>query len=234
MCIVLLAGCEQEQPASRYPVQNEAVRLETEAIRKAVDDFKSVQSKPNEIRVKLAFSVFDRRLQELETTAAMQSGDEKAATMEKIADLKHRREIHWARYVAPVEESRPVRVAEKIPRAPRIARAEAVEPTPVPPVAERVLPTTERALGVPATEVPLSSRMATRPALPQEWRPSEGQRMAPPRLPPTAGQRGWPSGYSLRTYPPQQPRRWGESRIQKSQQRRRTADAGWSPVDWFR
>ena len=103
------------------------MRFETRGVREAVDEFKSHRTTPAEIRVKVEFAVLDRRIRELEATAATQSEEERVATRERIADLKHRRELHWNRYLAPPEELPPVRVAQR-----------AVSPPP--PVAEQVAP----------------------------------------------------------------------------------------------
>lgn len=132
---------------ARNPEQPEAMRFETQGIREAVDEYKARRSRPAEIRAKVQFAVLDRRIRELENTASTQSDEERASTQEKITDLKHRREVHWKRFIAPPQESEPVRVAEKATSPPPVAEKVAAEPveTPIP---------IRRALAVTAPEEP--------------------------------------------------------------------------------
>ncbi len=47
----------------------------------------------------LAFAKFDEQVKNLESIAELESGEEKEQMLEQIADLKHRRQIHWQRYI---------------------------------------------------------------------------------------------------------------------------------------
>jgi hypothetical protein len=118
----MLAGCEADPP-STAPSDVETTHMETQQIRQAVDDYKANPTRERKALVDIAFAEFDQQLDELQQDAREQTGDEQAATEEKIADLKHRRDLHWARCQAtPVPAV--VRTAEII----RVRRAERVKP----------------------------------------------------------------------------------------------------------
>jgi len=71
-----------------------------------------------------AFGTLDERVRRLEALAQTQSGEEKTATEQQIADLKRRRELHWTRAQTALVESQPVQRAEPI--AERVIKAERV------------------------------------------------------------------------------------------------------------
>lgn len=110
--ILLLAGCDADPPQT-VRLDAEATHLETQEIRKAVDNYKATPTREQKALADTAFAEFDQQLEELRQDSEIQTGDEKAATEEKIADLKHRRDLHWARYQAP-PASVEVRTAEGV------------------------------------------------------------------------------------------------------------------------
>lgn len=122
LLILMLPGCDVDPTSDSRP-DVEATHLETQQIRKAVDDYKANPTRQEKALVDAAFAEFDQELEELKQDAQLQTGDEQAAAEERIADLKHRRDLHWARCQAtPVPTE--VRTAAGIP----VRRAERVKP----------------------------------------------------------------------------------------------------------
>lgn len=141
----MLTACEPEPKGPVQVVQPESMRFETEHIRREVDIYKTTPSAIGRRRMDKAFSAFDARLRELVTLAETQTGEEQLATQRQIADLKHRREIHWTRAQTAVVDAMPVKraepVAERVVKAEKVRRAIRIEPpsNPQPAMTERVM-----------------------------------------------------------------------------------------------
>jgi len=98
------------------------MRFDTEPIRREVDHYKDDPSAKARQRMEVAFAALDARVRGLEALAQTQSGVERTATEQQIADLKHRRELHWARAQTALAEAQVVKRAE--PVAERVTKAE--------------------------------------------------------------------------------------------------------------
>ena len=211
--------------------QPEAMRFETQGVREAVDEYRAQHSRPAEIRAKVEFAVLDRRIRELEGTAATQSQEERTSTQEKIADLKHRRELHWNRFVAPPQESEPVRVAEKAAPPPPVAERVAAQPveTPVP---------IRRALAVTSTDEPAPPNPVQEPALSsgaeRNWGAQLNEPFAQPEMqgasPPAGAQRPRSSTWVVERGEPQRRRSPSfDSRRVQQERVQRGGLASWFP-----
>ncbi len=117
LVLAWMASCEPESTGPVRTAPPESLHFETLAIRLAVDEFKTAPSKAHEQRVAQAFAAFDRQVRDLEDDLQLETEEEEAGALrERIADLKHRREIHWARFQTrpdPAQEP-PARVAERV------------------------------------------------------------------------------------------------------------------------
>ena len=107
--------------------QPEAMRFETERIRREVERFREAPSAKARREMEQAFGTLDERVRGLEALAQTQSGEERTLTEQQIADLKRRRELHWTRAQTALVESQPVQRAEPI--AERVVKAERVNST---------------------------------------------------------------------------------------------------------
>jgi len=121
VAFVVISACEQHSTTPPESYQAEKKIFDTQDIRIALDEYKTDPSPELRCRVESAFEAFDQELRELEVQASLETGETRQATEEWIADLKARREIHWARAQATPEEMIPTRVAEPV-----ILRAEPV------------------------------------------------------------------------------------------------------------
>ena len=119
---LLLTACEPEPRGTPQIVIPEAKRFETEHIRQAVDLYKTEPTAEARRRMDRAFQAFDAKVEELAALAQTQTGTERALTEAQIADLQHRRGLHWDRAQAAVVETQPVRKAE--PVAEKVKKAE--------------------------------------------------------------------------------------------------------------
>lgn len=115
MSLLILNACEPDPVPPQDPNLVEKKVFDTEEIRWAVDDYKTNPSPERSRRVADAFGAFDDELHALEDEARTETGDERRATEERIADLKFRRGIHWARAQSTPEEMAPAPVAERVP-----------------------------------------------------------------------------------------------------------------------
>ena len=128
---MLLSACE---PVPKGPVQivePEAMRFDTEQIRREVDVYKTNPSAIGKRRMEKAFAAFDARVVELEAQAQAQAdATEREAAERRIANLKERRQIHWERSQTLYVETMPVKraepVAERVERVKRPARPQPV------------------------------------------------------------------------------------------------------------
>lgn len=128
---MLLSACE---PVPKGPVQivePEAMRFDTEQIRREVDVYKTNPSPVGKRRMEKAFAAFDARVAELEAQAQAQTdATEREVAERRIANLKERRQIHWDRSQTLYVETQPVMraepVAERVERAKRPARSQPV------------------------------------------------------------------------------------------------------------
>jgi len=122
-----LAACEPEPKGPVQVEQPEAMRFETERIRREVERFREAPSAKARREMEQAFGTLDERVRGLEALAQTQSGEERTLTEQQIADLKRRRELHWTRAQTALVESQPVQRAEPI--AERVVKAERVNST---------------------------------------------------------------------------------------------------------
>ena len=119
-----LAACEPEPKGPVHVEQPEAMRFETEKVRREVERYREAPSAQSRKRMEGAFEALDERLRGLEALAQTQNGEEKTATEQQITDLKRRRELHWTRSQTALVESQTVERAE--PVAERVVKAERV------------------------------------------------------------------------------------------------------------
>ena len=117
-----LAACEPEPRGPVQVAQPEAMRFDTEAIRREVDHYKDSPTAEARRRMEQAFGALDARIGGLEALAQSQTGEERTATEQQVADLKHRREIHWTRAQTALAETQTIARAE--PVAERVAKPE--------------------------------------------------------------------------------------------------------------
>jgi len=117
-----LAACEPEPRGPVQIVQPEAMRFDTEPIRREVEHYKDDPSAKARQRMEKAFAALDARVRGLEALAQTQSGVERTITEQQVADLKHRRDIHWTRAQTALTETQVVKRAE--PVSERVTRAE--------------------------------------------------------------------------------------------------------------
>ena len=123
----MLAACEPEPRGSVQIMQQETMRFDTERIRQEVDRYRAQPSKATQGRMEQAFAALDAKVQSLEALSQTQSGAERVGTEQQIADLKRRKELHWARAQTALVEIQTVKRAE--PVGERIAKAEPVNST---------------------------------------------------------------------------------------------------------
>ncbi|MEI6562045.1 MAG: hypothetical protein WCO68_08190 [Verrucomicrobiota bacterium] len=119
-----LAACEPEPKGPVQVERPEAMHFETEKLRREVERFRESPSAQSRLGMERAFGALDERVRGLEALAQAQSGEEKTATEQQIADLKRRRELHGTRAQTALVESQPVQRAEPI--AERVIKAERV------------------------------------------------------------------------------------------------------------
>jgi len=117
-----LAACEPEPKGPVQVVQPEGMRFETEPVRREVELYKNAPSAKGRQRMERAFAALDERVRGLEALAQTQSGTERTATERQIADLKHRRDLHWTRAQTALAEVETVQRAE--PVAEQVVKAE--------------------------------------------------------------------------------------------------------------
>lgn len=120
----MLAACE---PEPKGPVQvqiPESMRFDTERIRREVDQYKTSPSAASKRKMEQAFQTFDEKVKFIEADLHAQAEPERMVMERQIADLKHRRELHWARSQVLAEDTEPIRRAE--PVAERTTKAERV------------------------------------------------------------------------------------------------------------
>jgi len=127
LVFLLLAACEPEPRGPVSIMQQETMRFDTERIRQEVDRYRSQPSKATQLRMDQAFAALDAKVQSLESLSQTQSGAERLETEQQIADLKRRKELHWARAQTALVETQSVKRAE--PVGERIAKAEPVNST---------------------------------------------------------------------------------------------------------
>jgi len=135
LVLLMLSACEPELKGPVQIVEPEAMRFDTEQIRREVDIYKTTPSPIGKRRMEKAFAAFDARVGELEALAQMQTdGAEREVTLRRIANLKDHRQLHWNRSQTLYVETMPVQraepVAERIESAKRAAglRPAATEP----------------------------------------------------------------------------------------------------------
>ena len=90
-------------------------RFDTEAIRRAIDDYKTRPTVQHRRRVQRAFAEFDEKIRILQSWEKCLTGEEKEGLDLRIADLCHRREMHRMRCIS-LSPRVPVRVAERATR----------------------------------------------------------------------------------------------------------------------
>ena len=132
---MLLSACQPEPKGPVQVVEPEAMRFDTEQIRREVDIYKTHPSPVGKRRMEKAFAAFDARLRELESQVPTQTdATEREATERRIASLKNRRQIHWDRSQTLYVETQPVKraepVAERIERVKRPTRPQPAIPEP--------------------------------------------------------------------------------------------------------
>ena len=125
-----LAACEPEPRGPVQVEQPEVMRFETEKIRREVEIFREAPTAQARKRMEGAFGAFDERVRELEAVSQTQSGTERMATEQQIADLKRRRELHWTRAQTALVQAQEIQRAEPI--AERVVKAERAASTPRP------------------------------------------------------------------------------------------------------
>ena len=119
--MILLSACEPEPKGPVQIVEPEAMRFDTEQIRREVDFYKTNPSPLGKRRMEKAFAAFDARVGELEALAQTQTDEaEREASLRRIANLKERRQLHWNRSQTLYVETQPVKRAEPV--------AERIEP----------------------------------------------------------------------------------------------------------
>ena len=119
--LILLSACEPEPKGPVQIVEPEAMRFDTEQIRREVDFYKTNPSPLGKRRMEKAFAAFDARVGELEALAQTQTDEaEREASLRRIANLKERRQLHWNRSQTLYVETQPVKRAEPV--------AERIEP----------------------------------------------------------------------------------------------------------
>ena len=127
LVFLMLAACEPEPRGSVSIMQQETMRFDTERVRQEVDRYRAQPSKATQGRMEQAFAALDAKVQSLEALSQTQSGAERIETEQQIADLKRRKELHWARAQTALVETQTVKRAE--PVGERIAKAEPVNST---------------------------------------------------------------------------------------------------------
>ena len=105
-------------------VQPEAMRFDTEAIRRHIEVYKETPSADARRRMEGAFGAFDARVKGLEVLAQTQTGLERTSTEQQVADLKRRRDLQWTRAQTVVAETQMIKRAE--PVAERVTKGERV------------------------------------------------------------------------------------------------------------
>lgn len=110
----MLTACEPEVRGPVAAPPRERMCFETEAVRREVDFYKDAPDAAARRRMEGAFAALDARIKTLETAAQTQSGTEREESERRIADLKRRRELHWARAQTLLAETTPVRRAEPV------------------------------------------------------------------------------------------------------------------------
>jgi hypothetical protein len=119
---MMLSGCEPEPKGPVQILEPEAMRFDTEQIRREVDFYKTNPSRIGKKRMEKAFAAFDARVRELEALVPMASDEaERNAALRRIVNLKERRQLHWERSQTIYVETQPVKRAERV--------AERTEPT---------------------------------------------------------------------------------------------------------
>jgi len=121
---LLLAACEPEPRGPTQVILPEAMRFDTEHIRNEVDRYRTQPSTANRQRMEREFAALDAKVRNLESLAQTQTGLEQASTEQQIADLKHRRELHWARAQTALAQTESVKKAEQVGE--RVMKAERV------------------------------------------------------------------------------------------------------------
>ena len=121
-----LTACEPEPKEPVQVEQPEAMRFDTEKIRREVDRFREVPSAQSRKRMEEAFGALDERVRGLEALAGTQTGTERTGTERQIADLKRRQELHWTQAQTALVESEAIQRAE--PVSERTVKAEPVNP----------------------------------------------------------------------------------------------------------
>ena len=127
----MLAACEPEPRGPVQVMQPEAMRFDTEHLRREVDGYKTQPTEAARSKMEKAFGAVDARVRDLEALAQTQSGPERTSTEQQIADLKHRRELHWTRAQTALAETQPIKraepVAERVVKAEHVIRTERVK-----------------------------------------------------------------------------------------------------------
>lgn len=149
LLLVLLAACREEPKGPFQVVEPEAMRFDTERIRREVDVYKTEQSPVAKRRMEKAFAAFDERVRAMESEVpALTDPAERELAERRIANLKMRRDLHWTRSQTRYVETETVKRAE--------------------PVAERVEPVKRRSRSKPAaTPEPSLRVMKAEPV--REW-----------------------------------------------------------------
>jgi hypothetical protein len=111
-----LAACDAEN-ADTSSAQTETTIFETQNLRAAIDAYRDKPNGEREAKVAAALAEVNERIAQQTADLANLDPESRKIAETHIQDLKHCRDLHWARYVG-ISERLPVRVAEPVKRRP--------------------------------------------------------------------------------------------------------------------